>query len=692
MLDMMAAYGLDVDPTFATQQANGSSSTTDLYSQFEHLKKVSHTTAKGNRSPPVCLSVNESIMNKTISELFTKANAPNQADQDPNENLTVADDVSAVQATDAVQAEAVEKVEPVYFLVEKEFNDKTELDLFLQQEKCWAKKKEDPQKRGMKTIYRCNLVRKRGKQCSHSIYTVHDFEPNNPKIILYRNNKPHDHENIVGQPQKVSAEVKQMIIDLYTKRNKARAISLELNRILPEKDRPSYQKIKNIIEMHNKKTGKSGQTTMNDIVEFVNAHSALPVDDDEAFVVNFERSPSDESDPQKVWFRLFVSTKRLLQVSINSDCIHADGTQKITTENYPVLVFGSTDKSQQFHLIGLAVSKHERGEDYKFVFDSIQEGMKRVANRVIQPRVIVSDAAHAIQNGYIDSFGEPERVIMCWTHVMINFSKAKFRDQGNRELLRKDLHALQGMSNETFFDIGADLLIAKWSEKEPEYIRTFERSFIRQNKYWFEGAAKQVPKTNNATESFNKSMKLNQTFWEKNAMKSFLPRLLEIVSERSADYAKNKQYVETVPIDNKLQKKGLEYANSEKKFLMKNVSVDGQQMTQFYVFSGEKSRFEIEGEDVDKFLQTDWLSFSSFDEFVAAVTSIYTIEFPNEPKEWMNAECTCVQFSKKFMCKHILALAIRMGILKGVDYDAQPLAPKRKPGRPKKAGPALSKE
>lgn len=55
-------------------------------------------------------------------------------------------------------------------------------------------------------------MKKDGPQCSHAIYTLKDFEPNNSRIQLYRVNLPHDHHehaNLVVLPE----EIKKFIID-----------------------------------------------------------------------------------------------------------------------------------------------------------------------------------------------------------------------------------------------------------------------------------------------------------------------------------------------------------------------------------------------------------------------------------------------------------------------------------------------
>lgn len=91
-----------------------------------------------------------------------------------------------------------------------------------------------------------------------------------------------------------------------------------------------------------------------------------------------------------------MSTPRLLRMSTTAHSIHADGTYKIVIENHPLL--GRIDRPlMSFYLIGLALSTHERADDYTFLFDSAQQG---VAEKAIVPHVLICDSAAAIQNDY----------------------------------------------------------------------------------------------------------------------------------------------------------------------------------------------------------------------------------------------------------------------------------------------------
>jgi hypothetical protein len=55
-----------------------------------------------------------------------------------------------------------------------------------------------------------------------------------------------------------------------------------------------------------------------------------------------------------------------------------------------------------------------------------------------------------------------------------------------------------------------------------------------------------------------------------------------------------------------------------------------------------------------------------------------------------NIDCDCKYFLKNYICKHILGIQIqRKYVLPPLEATLLPLGQKRKPGRPRKMGPAL---
>lgn len=129
--------------------------------------------------------------------------------------------------------------------------------------------------------------------------------------------------------------------------------------------------------------------TYADLIELLDNNSECPTDFDKPFVVTyqvkvdkFDDHPPGPPIPDK-HFRFSLSTRRLLSVmKIHSKVIQADATYKLIWNGNPVLICGITDITNKFHPIMLAVCTCEESEDYQFLFQSIQDGLKRIGQYV----------------------------------------------------------------------------------------------------------------------------------------------------------------------------------------------------------------------------------------------------------------------------------------------------------------------
>lgn len=570
--------------------------------------------------------------------------------------------------------------------LERVFENKEVCDKFIAAEGCWSKGNHYLLTKGEKQEYRCNKVKRRGPQCTGAIRAIYNFEPNNPKVELYRKTMVHNHENSKNQIFKVSDELRKVIIDLVDANKSLKTIQ-HVVRAMELAVQPRKTQIESIIKQHRRQKIGNAKADIMDFVKFYNDHKEIPEDQDKAFVVNFERSEPEADDK---WIRMFVSTKRLLSMSVDAECLHADGTYKTNCPNYPVIVIGTTDKARKFHLVGLALTKRETADDYRFVFESIKNGMMTVSGRNIIARTVVSDAAPAIFNGYAKVFDHPTVRIMCWYHVMYNFQKYKFNSQANRKLAKEDLQQMHLLYDEKIFDQAAKLFVQKWTDAELNFVQSFENSFIKQNKYWFNGSSYHTPLTNNGTESFNSSLKVHQTYWEKKPISEFKLRLLQILVERSKEYIMDKNHAVTeVPLIPQIQMKGYEYSKTKKEFF--SVEVEKGKF-KVYVFANANGRFEIANEDVDAFVNTDWTTFTSFEELIEAAAQIHCISIDTTSNNWRTARCTCPAFSSEYICKHVLALFYRGGMLNPPANLPEFLEPNPKRGRKAKAKKGLGRQ
>ena len=79
----------------------------------------------------------------------------------------------------------------------------------------------------------------------------------------------------------------------------------------------------------------------------------------------------------------------------------ADATYKILIEGFIVLTLETSDKNGRFHPFGYGISRGEGLNDFKFLFDSLQKGIRLVEpSCTYKPTCLIADNAEAISNGF----------------------------------------------------------------------------------------------------------------------------------------------------------------------------------------------------------------------------------------------------------------------------------------------------
>lgn len=235
------------------------------------------------------------------------------------------------------------------WLYEVSFGTKEELDLFIETEYCWGLYQNViSKKNGKKTVYRCNRSKKREKQCEAQIYTIYD----DGEYKLFRRNNAHTHqneqENMKGVPQKVKNE----IIRLVDQKHMPKTILFMLLQNPEMQPVPTKNQINYIARKHRETKFGNPSITLVELQDFLQKNSVIPSGEDEPFVLKYETSDIEDEEQDSHWFRFIVSTKRLLEMALKTNYFHVDGTYKLNYHGYPVLVIGTSDKKNQFHLIG----------------------------------------------------------------------------------------------------------------------------------------------------------------------------------------------------------------------------------------------------------------------------------------------------------------------------------------------------
>lgn len=79
---------------------------------------------------------------------------------------------------------------------------------------------------------------------------------------------------------------------------------------------------------------------------------------------------------------------------------------------------GTTDWNKSYHPYALCVCSNEKAEDFQFVFEGLKNGTNFVLDFTMKQTAIVCDAAFAISNAFLTTFGDDMVVVMCWFHAI----------------------------------------------------------------------------------------------------------------------------------------------------------------------------------------------------------------------------------------------------------------------------------
>lgn len=184
-----------------------------------------------------------------------------------------------------------------------------------------------------------------------------------------------------------------------------------------------------------------------EISKWCTERTEIPNDEDEPFaldhLISAESLNIDEQD-----LKIVISTKRLLRNLKKSVMVQIEAKYKLIWQGYPVMVLGTSDKDQVFHI--------------SFIITGINF-----------PR--------------IEEFGAVFQVVEKTQRLCVK--------------LKLDIHYLQTCPDESSFLMATELFFIKWrglhDRKVNEFLQYFEHHWILKQSCWYEGAAPGYPSTNN---------------------------------------------------------------------------------------------------------------------------------------------------------------------------------------------------
>jgi len=178
------------------------------------------------------------------------------------------------------------------------------------------------------------------------------------------------------------------------------------------------------------------------------------------------------------------------------------------------LVAGTTDKSKQWHQLGIMTTKREKKRDYEFFFKSLKKAVSQCCGVEYSPKTLVADAAGAITKGFMRAFGynfhrEFTRVV-CWQHVKRNIEKhlVLVVNKEARDEIRHDIRVIQACQSKEIFDSVVSLLRKKWETVEPTFFKYLAKMWLSSERSgWYQGFTTAIPDHNNNNEADNRYIK-----------------------------------------------------------------------------------------------------------------------------------------------------------------------------------------
>ena len=162
--------------------------------------------------------------------------------------------------------------------------------------------------------------------------------------------------------------------------------------------RPQLRQLNNYLAQLRKNKNGPVRMSLNELKTWSENRNEIPDNFDQVFVAAFEYN----LQPRK--FRMFLTTKRLIQNSVHQQNCVSDATYKLIFEEYPVFTVGNIDKDKHFHPFGLGIASNEEETDFGFIFSSVKNAAKKINNNIYMPEILIADDAGAITNGFRSNF------------------------------------------------------------------------------------------------------------------------------------------------------------------------------------------------------------------------------------------------------------------------------------------------
>ncbi|GBP22609.1 hypothetical protein EVAR_13889_1 [Eumeta japonica] len=184
----------------------------------------------------------------------------------------------------------------------------------------------------------------------------------------------------------------------------------------------------------------------------------------------------------------------------------------------------------------------------------------------------------------------------------------------------------------------AKKFLDKW-KSENDFSAYFENEWLILNRFWYLGASPGTPATNNALESFNKTIKDGGTLRERHHLARFLVIASDIVKDWSNEYITNteRRFAKLPTVSLKTWTESYQWAKLSKQVPLKNRA---ELVCSYRIPAG----LDLECKNFEKPWET-------FDEYKEQHFREWEVIMPREKENWLQGTCNCPKFLKDYICR-----------------------------------------
>ncbi|CAF1306954.1 unnamed protein product, partial [Rotaria sordida] len=373
-----------------------------------------------------------------------------------------------------------------------------------------------------------------------------------------------------------------------------------------------------------------------------------------------------------------ITTRQLLSTCKWSCTLAIDCTYKITSCELPLLIFGTSDINRRYFPMGLClISTDETTKTFVTFLKGIQVWAATANHQPYTINVIMADGAPGLTAAVSNELPTCRR-LMCWPHVLrkVREHRSLIKNKEKFLMVEKDIKELQLAFNDQVFFAGAKLMLEKWATDKDlnKFSQYFSEQWLSHLCYWYEGAARFTPSSNNGLESLNGRIKQHYTMRNKLPLAPFL----QLAEKMLVDWSTNnvqQPFQLHLTINNDLDVKAYDWINK----------VDRNEILQLDAFT-----FVVPSKEPQMNIRS-WINclysmtWSSYEHFKQWLGSARLLNYSNMLPPIF---CSCKYGLKEYSCIHTIGLMMIWGV-----RPIPQLIGKRNPkGRRKKVKYVLSKD